>query len=65
MDFLNQHSETAIGMGFAMLPFLLPAVNKFLARITGNRAVKYGLKVADAIKDGKLSIDDVQGLLAD
>lgn len=51
-------SETAL---LAMV--LLPAVNRRLARWTGGKYVRLGLQLADALKDGKISPEEVQALI--
>ena len=61
-NFLANHGDAVLA-GFApILLGLLPPVNRFLARVTGNRYVSKGLKIAKALEDG-VQVEDVKALL--
>lgn len=61
-DFFNNHSDAIFAAALPVLGALLPPVNRFLARVTGNRYVAKGLRIAKALEDG-MQVEDVKALL--
>ena len=66
MDFLSFLTprnifEFLLASGF--LAQLLPPVNKFIAKIVGNRYGRIGLDLAKAMEDGKISEDEGRGII--
>lgn len=63
MEFLKAHQETILALLAVCLPILLPAVNRRLAFLTGNRYVKNGLIIAKALEDG-IQPNELENLIA-
>ena len=62
MSFFQQHAESILAVAAALGPVLLPPVNRWLAKITGNQYVRKGLEVAKALEDG-IELNEVKSLL--
>jgi hypothetical protein len=61
-NFLSNHGDALVALLLPVVAGFLPPVNQFLARLTGNKYVEKGMKVAKALEDG-LQIEDVKALL--